>query len=92
MMRRFCTLAVVVAGAFSLVCSQNSNAGKAGQAGAAGLTDKIDMGEFSATISRSAAGQTFTGTMFISKDKIRDEGVIQGRKNITIIRLDKKIC
>jgi len=88
-MRRFSFLAVVITSAFSLVCSQNN---EAGNAGAADLPDKIDMGEFSATIIRSVADKTFTGTMFISKDKIRDEGAIQGKKNITIIRLDKKIC
>jgi hypothetical protein len=92
MVRRFPILAVIIIGAFSSVCCQNSKADKSGSAVAAGLTGKIDMGEFSATIVRSAAGQTFTGAMFISKDKIRDEGVVQGRKNITIIRLDKKIC
>jgi hypothetical protein len=92
MVRRFSIFAVVIIGAFSLVCSQNGKADKSGSAGAAVLTGKIDMGEFSATIVRSVAGSTFTGAMFISKDKIRDEGTVQGRKNITIIRLDKKIC
>jgi len=58
----------------------------------ANAPDKIDMGEFSATIIRSVADKTFTGKMYISKDKIRDEGINQGKKNITIIRLDKKIC
>jgi hypothetical protein len=53
---------------------------------------KIDMGEFSATVNRTAADKCFAGKMFISKDKIRDETVNEGRKSVTIIRLDKGLC
>ena len=76
MKRNISVLSVVLAGFF---CMANA-------------PEKIDMGEFSATIIRSVVDKTFTGKMYISKDKLRDEGVTQGKKNITIIRLDKKVC
>jgi len=76
MQRGVSVLPIVLAGLF---CTANAQ-------------EKIDMGEFSATITRTVADKTFNGRMFISRDKIRDEGVTQGKKNTTIIRLDKKIC
>lgn len=56
----------------------------------ANAAQNMDMGEFSATIT-TVADKTFAGKMYISKDKIRDEGINQGKKTITIIRLDKKL-
>jgi outer membrane lipoprotein-sorting protein len=94
MMRRFSVLAVVIIGAFSLVCSQNSKAEKAGSAGQPGknaLSGKIDMGEFSATITKTVAGKTIVGKTFISKDKMRDENTVGDKVGATIIRLDKKV-
>ena len=58
---------------------------------------KVDMGEFSATITRTVAGETTTGKTFISKNKMRDENMsggkagMAGSAGISIIRMDKGI-
>ncbi|MBN2036610.1 MAG: DUF4412 domain-containing protein [Chitinispirillaceae bacterium] len=94
MKRRCSVLAVVVACAFSLVCSQNSKAeqgSKAGKSGSVSQPVATDMGEFSATITKTVAGKAITGKTFISKDKIRDESKTGEKVGATIIRLDKKV-
>lgn len=82
MKRGFSTLAVIAVGAFSMVWCQNIKPGAAG---------KIDMGEFSATVTKTMAGTTIVGKTFISKDKMRDESKTGDKIGATIIRMDKGV-
>lgn len=97
MIRKFSFFVVVIVACFSLVCSQTSKTEKAAKVSSSGKTDKavrsdkIDMGEFSATITKIAGGTTIVGKTYISKDKIRDENTSGGKVGATIIRLDKKV-
>jgi hypothetical protein len=52
---------------------------------------KVEMGEFSATVTKTVAGKTITGKTFISKNKMRDESQTGEKTGVTIIRMDKGV-
>jgi outer membrane lipoprotein-sorting protein len=76
MNRRVSITAAVILGAFSMAWSQKS---------------RLEMGEFSATITSTVAGNTSVGKIFVSKNKMRNENVTGDRKGASIIRMDKGV-
>jgi outer membrane lipoprotein-sorting protein len=76
MNRRVSVTAAIVLGIFSMAWCQKS---------------KVDMGEFSATVTKCVAGKTIVGKTFISRNKMRDESKTGEKAGATIIRMDKGV-